>query len=246
MIYKQIKPHPILADYIDAYWTVSGDGKKLLSEKILPDGCVDIILNLGDDVKTDNGTCNIKNEKAYLVGTMKNFKIVEMKPETKLLGIRFKPAAFSAFYKFTSLHQITDITVEFEKKLSPDLKQVILNSSEYLNQFFINKLTQPRHFLLPVVADIKNCKGQISVSELATLHFTTTKQLERNFKTYVGVSPKEFINLVRFQSVLPVIQNKSSKRSLLEIALEHGYYDHSHLANEIKRYTGLAPTGNVV
>src|SRR5688500_10194928 len=130
MIYKEVKPHPALVDYIDAFWTTTSDGKKIVSEKILPDGCVDIILNLGDDVKTDNGTFDIKNGKAYLVGTMKHFKIVEMKPETNLLGIRFKPAAFSSFYKFTSLHQITDITVEFEEKLSPDPKEVILTSTE--------------------------------------------------------------------------------------------------------------------
>jgi AraC-like DNA-binding protein len=241
MIYKQVKPHPALADYIDAYWITTGDEKKSL-EKILPDGCVDIILNLGCDCKTDNGTFNIKNERAYLVGTMKRFKIVEMKSETKLLGIRFQPAAFSAFYEFSSLHQITDLTVELEKKLSPDLKQINLNSTEYLNQFFINRLTKPKHILLPVIADIKNCKGQTSVNELAKLHFTTIKQLERNFKKYVGMSPKEFVNLVRFQCVLPAIQDKSSEENLLKIAFEYGYYDHSHLANEIKRYTGITPT----
>jgi AraC-like DNA-binding protein len=242
MIYKQVKPHPALADYIDAFWTTTSDEKKVLSEKIFPDGCVDIILNLGDDFKTDNETFNVKNGNVYLVGTMKHFKKFEMKPETKLVGIRFKPAAFSSFYKFTSLHQITDLTVEFEKKLSPDVKQIISKSTEYLNQFFINKLAQPKHILLPVIADIKNHKGQINVNELTKRHFTTTKQLERNFKQYVGISPKEFINLVRFQFVLPVIQNKSSERSLLEIAFEHGYYDHSHLTNEVKRYTGVAPT----
>ena len=242
MIYKQVKPHPALADYIDAFWTTTSGGKKIVSEKILPDGCVDIILNLGDDCKTDDRAFDIKTGKTYLVGTMKHFKIVEMKPETKLLGIRFKPAAFHSFYKFTSLDQITDITVEFEKKLSPNLKQVILNPTDYLNQFFFNKLTQPKHILLPVVESIQNCKGQISVHELARRNFITVKQLERNFKQYVGISPKEFINLVRFQFVLPVIQTKSSEGSLLEIAFEHGYYDHSHLANEIKRYTGVAPT----
>lgn len=242
MIYKQVKPHPILADYIDAFWTTTGNGETVVSEKILPDGCVDIILNLGDECKTDNGTFDIESEKAYLVGTMKQFKMVNITPHTKLLGIRFKPGAFSSFYKFTSLHEITDNTIEFEKKLSPDWKQTISDSTEYLNHFFINRLTQAKNILLPVVADIKMSKGQISVNELCKRHFTTSKQLERHFKRFVGISPKEFINLVRFQFVLPAIQNKPSHESLLEVAFRHGYYDHSHLANEVKRYTGLAPT----
>lgn len=242
MSYRQVKPHHALADYIDAFWTTSGNGRKLMTEKILPDACVDIIFNLGDDCKTDNGTFNLENGKAYLVGTMKHFKLVEIKPETKLLGIRFKPAAFSAFCKFTSLHQVTDRTIALEKKLSPDFNQIISKSTNYLNQFFLNKLTHPKHILLPVIADVNYCKGQISVTELAKRHFTTTRQLERSFKQHVGITPKEFISLVRYQFVLSAIQHKSAEKSLLDVAFEHGYYDHAHLANELKRYTGVAPS----
>jgi AraC-like DNA-binding protein len=140
------------------------------------------------------------------------------------------------------LHQITDVTIEFEKKLAPDINEIHLNSSAYLNNFFFNKLTQSNHGLLPIIADIKKWKGQLTVTELAKKHFTTTKQLERNFNQYVGITPKEFLNLVRFQCVLPAIKNRSSKDSLSDVAFENGYYDHAHLANEVKRYTGVAPT----
>lgn len=214
-----------------------------ISEKILPDGCVDIILNLGEDCKTDNGRFDIKNGETCLVGTMRHFKITELKAETKLLGVRFKPAAFSAFYKFTSLHEATDSTIAFEKKRSPDLGQVITGSFDYLNQFFIEKLVpHPTPMLMQVIADIKKHKGTISVFELANRHFTTVRQLERHFKQHIGISPKEFINIIRFQFVHAAIREKSSEKSLLKIAFDHGYYDHAHLANAIKRYTGDTPT----
>ena len=51
MIYNQSKPHSDLAKYIDAYWTVKGDKKELTAEKILPDGCVDLIFNLGEQIE---------------------------------------------------------------------------------------------------------------------------------------------------------------------------------------------------
>ena len=242
MVYTQFQPHPALTPYIDAYWTVTGDGDGSKTEKILPDGCVDIIFNLGADFETDNSNFMMKPEKTYLVGPMTRFKETMMLPETKLLGIRFKPSAFSAFYKYTSLHEFTDQTIEFEKKLSPDISKTIEYSTAYLNHFFLNKLSKPRHVLLPVVADIKNHKGQINVNILAQTHFTTIRQLERSFKQYIGVSPKEFINLVRYQFTLPEIQNKTSNRSLLDIAFDCGYYDHSHLTNEVKKYTGAAPS----
>jgi AraC-like DNA-binding protein len=242
MTYTQFDPHPALAPYIDAYWTATGDGSELKIEKILPDGCVDIIFNLGADCETDNSTFTMKDEKAYLVGTMTSFKLTGMLPETKLLGIRFKPAAFSAFYNYASLHEVTDQTIEFEKVLSPDLKKTLDYSTAYLNHFFLNKLSKPKHCLLPVVANIQNHKGLLNLSTLAQEHFTTVRQLERNFKRYIGVSPKEFINLVRYQFTLQKIQNNATNKSLLDLAFECGYYDHSHLTNEIKKYTGVAPS----
>ena len=242
MRYSEIRPDGLLTDYIDAFWTATANGQNLSSEKILPDGCVDIIINFGDSCKTDDGNFVIKNETAYLVGPMKRFKTVHMSPDTNLIGIRFKPGAFSSFYKFTSLHEITDVTIEFEKNLSPQFNPTDQNVTKYLNQFFESKLTRPRHTLFPVISDIQTCKGNISVRDLVTRHFTTTKQLERNFRHYVGMSPKEFINLIRFRSVLPVIKNKCSEKSLLAIAFDHGFYDHSHLTNEVRRYAGVVPS----
>jgi AraC-like DNA-binding protein len=237
MIYQQFKPHPALSAYIDAYWT-SGAGKESTApQKILPDGCIDIIVNLGEDCTTDN--ILLQHEQFYLVGTMLHFKMVDMKPGTRVWGIRFKPAAFSAFYQFTSLHQLTDRTVEWEKKLSPGLQNI--TSTRYLDQFFLNKLLRPAHNLPVIIEDIKAHKGRMSVDALAKRHFTTAKQLERYFKEYIGASPKEFINFIRYQFVAPVIKGRTVL-SLDEIAIDHGYYDHAHLANEVKKYTGLTPS----
>ena len=173
---------------------------------------------------------------------MTRFKETHMNPETKLLGIRFKPAGFSAFFKYMSLHEATDKTVEFERILSPDIQKTIQYSTAYLNHFFLHKLSKPKHILLPVVADIQNNKGLLNVPNLAQRHFTTVRQLERSFKQYIGISPKEFINFVRYQLTLAKIQSNTSNRSLLDIAFECGYYDHAHLTNEVKKYTGVAPS----
>src|SRR5882672_10380466 len=121
MIYHQFNPHPALSNYIDAFWTAKGDEKELKTETILPDGCVDIIFNLGEDCKTDNSSFIMQTENVYLVGTMTSFKETVMDPRTSLVGIRFKPAAFSAFYEYNSLHEVTDQTVELDKALTPDI-----------------------------------------------------------------------------------------------------------------------------
>jgi AraC-like DNA-binding protein len=242
MKYKQFHPHPALTPYIDAYWTVHGSMPQPRLEKILPDGCVDIIFNLGDDCRTDDNRFLMKSEKAYLVGTMTRYKETLMHEETHLLGIRFKPAAFSVFYNYTSLHELTDKTIECDKILTPDLKQTLQHSIAYLNHFFLNKISKPKHYLFQVIENIQRNKGQIKVDTLVQDHFTTARQLERSFRQHIGVSPKEFISFTRYQQALKTIQQKNPNTSLLDIAFECGYYDHSHLTNEIKRYTGVVPS----
>lgn len=241
MKFSQVNPDKSLASYIDAYWTAKGDSINTVTEKILPDGCIDIIFNLGSDCLTDNGAFNMQSEKVCLVGTMTRFKETIMHNETRLIGVRFKPAGFSAFHKFSSLHEITDKTIEYEKMVLFDLKKISLDHVTYFNQFFSDKLKKPNYFLLQVIETIQTHKGQIKVEALGSKHFTTVRQLERSFKQHIGISPKELIDLIRYQNAMIAFQKRKPKESILSIAIDHGYYDHAHLTNEFKRYNGVTP-----
>lgn len=241
MQYLEVIPHPTLSNYVDAYWTASGNSTQHNIEKILPDGCVDIIFNLGNDCYTDNGTFVMKSEKAYLVGTMTKYKETEMDNNTKLLGVRFKAGAVSAFFKFVSLSEIANQTIELGK-LCFDLRKLIKSPFEVLNQKLVKNLNKPNHSLLNQIETIKKLKGQIKIEELASLHFTTVRQLERNFKEHLGITPKEFVNLVRYQNAMKAIEQRKPNESILSIAFDFGYYDHSHLTNDFKQYIGCAPT----
>jgi AraC-like DNA-binding protein len=245
MKYHQLLPCPDLTPYIDAYWTVTGKKTNDVAEKIMPDGCIDIILNLGEDFHVDNGDLLMKNSHAYLVGTMTRYKEITRPRDTNLVGIRFKPAAFSFFYKYSSLHEIADKTVEFDKRSIPDINEDTPDLTDCLNRFFTNRLSvsYPGKLLLAIIEDTISLKGQITVHALGKRHFISPRQLERYFKLYAGISPKEFINFIRYQSAFEKIRNNHAKKSMLEIAFESGYYDHAHLANEIRKYTGSAPSG---
>lgn len=240
MSYKQFKPHPDLADYIDAFWIV--EGQQCSKTTILPDNCVDLIFNLGDDCKTDQGVLTMQSGKSYLVGTMTASSESFLHSENKLIGVRFKPAAFSSFYSFASLKEVTDKAIGFEQSLAPDLAKIEQHSFSYLNKFFLNRLTGPKHNLSTVIEDIEAANGQISIDNLVKRNHVTARQLERNFQRYIGISPKEFANIVRFRFAYSKIKNNKDQDSLLSIALDCGYYDHAHLTNEMKRYTGLTPS----
>jgi hypothetical protein len=97
MGYKQYKPHPSLAPYIDAYWKVTNTKVQPVVNRIMPDGCVDIIINIGENFCAENDGFVLKNGAVGLVGTMTRFKDIVQPVNASLLGVRFKPAAFSFF-----------------------------------------------------------------------------------------------------------------------------------------------------
>lgn len=242
MAYSEIQPHPALQTYIDAYWVSEITDYALHKTKILPDGCVDIIFNIEDDYRTDNGTLLMKSEAIYLIGTMMRFKEYNTIGKVKLLGVRFKPAALFYFFKLSSLHEFTDQSIELKKNEFPVIHCIDENTVAHLDRFFLHRLSPPKYSILPIIQDIHAQNGQLKVSKLAKQHFTTPRQLERHFKSSVGVSPKDLISIVRYQFASQKIKNDTSGKCLAEFAFESGYYDHAHLTKEIKRFTGSAPS----
>ena len=242
MEYKEIKPCKELAPFIHSYWELKGAEHDSQWERNFPDGCAGLVMNLGDNCLTDNGSVSMVFGKTYAVGAMTSFKDSFIGSNTHLVGVCLKPATFGKFYHYVPQNELTNNTIEFEKSNSFNLTKILEGPFNYLNQFFTDRISDKKNLLQSVINDVHSSNGQLSISELSKRNYTTVRQLERNFKTHIGISPKEYSNIIRFQNALNVIKNSSKNRSLLAIAFECGYYDHSHLANEIKRNTGLSPS----
>lgn len=77
-----------------------------------------------------------------------------------------------------------------------------------------------------------------SVQAFADTNFLSLRQFERRFKELSGFSPKSFLRIMRFNSVL----NKDFQhKSLTEIGIECGYYDQSHFIHDFQRFSGISP-----
>ena len=145
----------------------------------------------------------------------------------------------------------------------------LMEKGEGLDTYFLAKAAnKPRHDFVAIYQSIYQRKGQISVDDLSKNFHVGNRTMERIFKENVGISPKEFIKIVRFQEVLrslrqmrapavpPEVQPTGdatemrpraatpapSEESLLRLAFDLGYYDHAHLTNEFKRYAGIRPS----
>ena len=242
MEYKIIKPYKDLKPFIHFYWELKGNELEKQWERVFPDGCAGVLMNLGGTCLTDNGSLSMEFGKTYVVGAMISFKDSFIDSDTHLLGVCLKPATFANFYSYASQNELTDDTIEFEKSNSFNVEKIFNNPFDYLNQFFSDRIKAKHIPLQSVINDIHSTNGQISIHELSKRNFTTVRQLERNFKRFIGLSPKEYSNIIRFQNALSIIKKSDENRSFLDVAFECGYYDHSHLTNEIKRNTGLSPS----
>src|ERR1700683_1080753 len=120
---------------------------------------------------------------------MTRYKATTREADTHIIRIQFKPASFRHFYRFGSLHELTDQITEFERQFKPPVHPSSRDLFRNLDRYFLARFSPARSSIIPMIADIKKKMGIISVAELAKNHFTTERQLQRLFKQEMGIGP---------------------------------------------------------
>jgi len=243
MKYTEIKPDDRLVPYIDAYYTLeTGPLQHPTARRIFADGCSELFINLGGSFPFINHTIGLKPGNIYFGGTMTASNVVSSKPNSRFLGIRFKPSGFSAFWDLP-LDKVVNEIIEFPEKELYALAELDQRVGERLDKFFLHKLVSRKYeTIVPITQSIENRMGLVSVDQVAERHNVSLRTLERIFNKTIGISPKEFISIVRFQHAAKKLQQSGSDLHLLQIATDMGYYDHSHFTREFKRYSGITPS----
>ena len=118
-----------------------------------------------------------------------------------------------------------------------------------LNAFFLGHLPHKEDLnytrLRKVIAACDAAKGNITAAEMASVACLGERQFLRVFRTYVGISPKQFVRLRRFHKTIQHMQQIAAAGKpidLMSIALAHGYYDLSHMAMEFQQMGCVSPS----
>jgi transcriptional regulator GlxA family with amidase domain len=88
------------------------------------------------------------------------------------------------------------------------------------------------------VAAIQRRAGDFRVAQLVEIASLSRRQLERQFRDAVGITPKQVCRVVRFQHVLAKLRNGQLHRAAL--AAELGFTDQSHLRRDFMAMTNRA------
>lgn len=142
------------------------------------------------------------------------------------------------------LLQIKYIEIEtFRRELieTKNLNEQIIIISDLIRQLIKFHKVSVNNKINKAISIILNTKGQIKINELSNSIFMTERTLERNFMSYVGLSPKQFSKIIQFQFSINRL-TKSTYNSLIEIGLDSGFSDQSHFIRTFKKYTGKTPS----
>ncbi|WP_327059399.1 AraC family transcriptional regulator [Lacibacter sediminis] len=241
MIFNSYTPAPSLQPYIEMYWQLSGFIQQKESVTLMPDGGINLLINIGEEITSTQFNKTIDHDTIYMVGPMLQTDVQLLTGKILLFGIKFRPGAFTYFHTYDSLNEVSNQFHEFTRKKFPDIKRKKTPPVTYLDQFYLDRFSASKNPLLPIVSDIIQSHGRLKIEEITKKHFITERSLERQFKQHIGITPKEFIDIERFNFAFATFQRRTGS-SLLDIVWECGYYDHAHLTNDFKRYTGKPPS----
>lgn len=255
MQYLEIGPIPANAGHIKKYWmmTQAAFNGDILPEPILPDGCVEVIFDLSDRFMQfhDDGRVELQ-PRTMIAGQISRRILIAPTGKTDLFGIRFHPAGALPLIG-GPIHELNDLIIDAALVLGKDEALLFEMLSEHadlntrariFDLYFQKRLsdkTDGSHTAGQAAGLILDSNGLISVTDIAATLNLSERTIERLFREYVGISPKLFSRIARFQSFLRSVEN-SPQSGLLDLAIEAGYYDQSHMIREFRSFTRRSPT----
>lgn len=204
----------------------------------IPSGCMDILF-----IHDGNG-----NHVEFL-GSSIEAKQIQRLSDASFFGVRLKPGLFLSYQGMT-LKEITNHEFYLEhigEYLSAFFNQLgdrhsLFEKIELFHSFFDPKIkvSDVNDLTGYILSEINLSQGNVRIRDLAeTLHYSE-RHISRIFQDSMGITPKTFARIVRFQNVVDSIL-QHPMLSLCDYMSELGYSDQAHFQREFKQYTGITP-----
>jgi len=233
------------ADFFPDHW----------AERLLPEGVVELIFDLTETPKYiyDNETLALRQtcKKVWISGLRQAFITISALHDSSMLVVRFRPGRA---YPLLHLpldrlqHQVLDAEAVLGGSVSA-LREQLLNAPtpaekfERTERYFLERLKKniPIHPAIGFsVPHILGNLQQLSIDYLSRKSGYSHKHLISLFDKYVGVSPKDFVRVMRFQKVVSDIGNRREV-DWQRVVYECGYYDQAHFIKDFKGFSGFSP-----
>lgn len=207
--------------------------------RLVADGSVDLIFN-----------CKALEESVLSVTNTQAFDI-PMYGEVHYLGVRFLPAGIHYFFEI-SLSELTGKTLPSGDFFGKDLKELeeklltkpaVLQRIEILEAALIQRIIKRNYnfdprFLQSLHPILQSAGNALIQKEVAA--WISPRQMRRWFEHYIGLTPKTFARIVRFQQTLAAMR-QTPRPYWGKLFYDYGYFDQAHFIREFKMFSGATP-----
>ncbi len=256
MFYIERKPAVPLLRFVRSLWYVRAPFVEHRRERILPSGCAHIVLSLSHDFLTDctEGGRERRTAPVLMVGQRSVYEIIAYEDLVDMAGVIFEPGAVPALVADRAdlisnrnfpMDQIwpgyTDrLRSRMLEGASPEARLQILEnrlSTAFKRWRAVSDLG-PHPAVRFALEQFAHNSNQLSVRDIARRTGWSERRFSQIFREQVGFPPKVWSRLQRLQRAVRRLQ-AGLEISWAEIAVECGFYDQAHLANEFRSFSGI-------
>ena len=254
-VYEIYAPALPLRNYIShfTYYRNHTPGHRM--DRFLPNGNIEIVIDLTETPKfiydniylTEIQACH----KLWVSGIRNKYITIPSGLDAEMFVLNFCKGKARAFLGMP-LSEITDTVIDGDlvlKKIFLSLREQLLVhhtvekkfqvAEQMLTSYFSHRLcSNPvieyslnKILASPEIVVIKNLVAKTGYSPKHLIHL---------FEQNVGVSPKSFLRIIRFQKSIREIETKG-ETNFACLASDCGYYDQSHFIADFKSFSGFTP-----
>jgi AraC-like DNA-binding protein len=257
-LYRTYTPHPPLSDFVEAFWLYDGYPLRHAKERRLPDGAMELVINLREDRFRVYDRQDHEQFQSFhgclIVGAHSECSIIDTACQASIMGVHFKPGGAFPFLTLPA-GELQNLQVSLDTlwgEAANDLRDQLLDAEtletrfHILEQSLLARVTRPpmRH---PAVAfALKEFQGASalpnprSISDVTERIGLSSRRFIQVFCEEVGLTPKQFCRVQRFQEALGLIERRE-QIEWADIALTCGYFDQAHFNHDFRAFSGLNP-----
>jgi len=244
-------PKPLGA-WVASIWYFEGLEISHAMERILPNGAMQLLVNLNDnELRWWDGNsqgCVRRLPGAACAGAFARPFAIDTAQQRMITGVSFAPGGAAAFFR-GSMREFANDHVALSglpgcESIRDELLEAHSRSvGEVLKTWerFLRARWSPER-----CRGVRNACAQLeagfSVQQVADRMSVSVRKLRQDFAASVGLSPKTYARVYRLQRLVGSVATIDRERDWAALAVQHGYFDQSHMVHEFRALTGLTPT----
>jgi AraC-like DNA-binding protein len=256
MLYLRHIPKPPLSSFVELFWYWDGfPPRRHTHERLMPDGSVAMVINLRDDSARIYDRDNLRRYTSFpgalVCGPHSSFFVIDTAEQASVIGIQFRPGGAFPFFKLPvdELHNLHVSLVDLWGAEASLLRERVLEAPTPEQKFLVlescllDKAFKPleRHRAVEgALALFRNIHTAPLMAKVSDQIGISSRRLIQLFSGHVGLTPKLFCRVRRFQRVLQLV-HEGTGFDWVELAADCGYFDQAHFIHDFTAFSGMTP-----